>query len=195
MTSQTNTTRSRRRAAMAVSSVLLTLSACAAAPSQRVLKTEPVAQGAGTVESARAALTGRWLLVSLQVSTEDGRSAAIDAAGALDAERHGQLDVQYRVSDAGQRALAGLGITLPDPVISTAGRVVIDAQRQTVTYVSEAVQARATGFDADLNARRANPFALERVRYFTLDGQGGLVLSTRYDNGKDAAVSRWKQAQ
>ena len=43
------------------------------------------------------------------------------------------------------------------------------------------------------SARRANPFALERVRYYVIGDDGTLLLSTRYDNGKDAVVSRWKR--
>ncbi len=52
---------------------------------------------------------------------------------------------------------------------------------------------KALGFDPDLAARRANPFALERARYYTFEEDGTLTLATRHDNGNDASVSRWKR--
>ena len=49
-------------------------------------------------------------------------------------------------------------------------------------------------FDPELAANRANPFALERPRYYALGADGILTLTTRHDNGRDAATSRWKRA-
>jgi hypothetical protein len=174
--------------------VMLASSACAAKPRGRPLRTTPIAEGAGTLESARNFLAGRWVLDSLRITTEDGRGAAIEAAGALTADPNGTLAIEYRMSEAGQKTLASLGIDAPDPVISTSGRVVIDPQQRQITYLGDDFQQRAQGFDPDLAARRANPFALERTRHYTLETDGTLVLSTRYDTGKDAIVSRWKRA-
>jgi hypothetical protein len=75
-------------------------------------------------------------------------------------------------------------------VISTTGRVVIFPQQRSITYVDQDVEKRALAGDRELAARRANPFALERVRYYAIGDDGTLLLSTRYDNGKDAVVSR-----
>ena len=80
------------------------------------------------------------------------------------------------------------------PRISTSGRVVIDTQQNRITYLGDDFEERALGFDPKLAAQRANPFALERVRYYMFGGDGTLTLSTRYDDGKDAAVSQWKRS-
>jgi hypothetical protein len=95
------------------------------------------------------------------------------------------------LKDTGIKALGGLGIKSPNPVITTSGKVMIDTTSHRITYVGEDFQERK--FDPDLAARRDNPFALERVRYYSLEPDGTLRLATRYDNGKDASVSRWKK--
>jgi hypothetical protein len=146
------------------------------------------------MEAVRKALEGRWVLVSLNVTAEDGRTALVDATGVLVSEAFGGMNVEYRLSDAGLKTLEGLGIKTPNPVISTNGRVVIDAQQQRITYVGDDFEKRALAFDPELDARRKNPFALERTRYYTLGDDGTLTLATRYENGKDAAVGRWKKA-
>jgi hypothetical protein len=185
--------RSRRWLVLAGCAIVVA-SGCAAKPRGRPLHTTPIAEGADTLESARNFLAGRWVLASLRVTTEDGRGAGIDAAGALTADTHGTLAIEYRMSEAGQTTLASLGIDAPNPVVSTSGRVVIDSQQRRITDLGDDFQQRAQGFDPDLAARRANPFALERTRHYALDPDGTLVLSTRYDSGKDAIVSRWKRA-
>ena len=43
----------------------------------------------------------------------------------------------------------------------------------------------SVAFDPDACAQRANPFALERVRYYTFGADGTLTLATRYDNGQE----------
>ena len=47
--------------------------------------------------------------------------------------------------------------------------------------------------DPKIAALRANPFALERIRYYTIGADGVLTMTTRHDNGRDAAVGRWKK--
>jgi hypothetical protein len=167
------------------------LAGCAASPRQRPVKTEPIASGPQTVEAARKALEGRWTLVSLDVTADDGRKASVDATGVLTSDAFGNLNIEYRLSEAGQKALEGVGIRPPSPVISTTGQAVIDTQQRRITYVPPDAAARA--FDANLAAARANPFALERPRYYSLGDDGTLTLATRHDSGKDAAVSRWKK--
>ena len=172
---------------------VLALAACASRPRTRPLSTTPIAEGAGTMEAARKVLEGRWALVSLNVTAEDGRSSPVEATGTLTSDAFGNMNIEFRMSEAGQKTLEGLGIKTPNPVISTTGQVVIDTQQRRITYVGEGFDKRGTGFDPDLAARRANPFALERPRYYALGGDAILTLSTRHDNGKDAAVSRWKK--
>lgn len=168
--------------------------ACSAAPRQRPLQTSPIEEGPNTVSAVRKQLEGTWTLTSLNVSTADGKQAAVDATGTLTADGFGVLFMEFRMSDAGQKAMADVGIKSPNPVISTTGRVVIDPQSRQMNYVSDDFQTKALGFDPDLAARRANPFALERARYYVLAPDGTLTLSTRHDNGREASVSKWKKA-
>jgi uncharacterized protein RhaS with RHS repeats len=173
--------------------VALALTACAARPRTRPLHTTPIAEGPNTMEAARKALEGRWVLIALNVTSADGPSAVVDATGTLTSDAFGNLHIEFRMSETGQKTLERLGIKSPDPVISTTGQVVIDPQQRQITYVGEGFDKRASGFDPDLAARRTNPFALERTRYYVLGADAVLTLSTRHDNGKDAAVSRWKK--
>ena len=169
----------------------LALGACAAAPRERPLPTTKIASGETTVEAARRQLEGRWTLVSLVIAAADGRRASVLATGDLTLDAFGNLSVEYRLSPEGRTALASLGIEYPNPTISTTGRTVMNAQVQRITYVADDAQSRA--FDPDLAARRANPFALEHPRYYMFDEGGVLTLTTRHDNGTDAATSRWRR--
>ena len=167
------------------------LAGCAGAPRTKPLPTKPVDEGVGTIEGVRKQLEGRWTLVSLTMHAADGRETPVDADGSLMSDAFGNMDVEYRLKDTGIKALGGLGIKSPNPVITTSGKVVIDTTAHRITYVGEDFQERK--FDPKLAEARANPFALERVRYYTLEPDGTLRLATRYDNGRDASVSRWKK--
>jgi hypothetical protein len=171
----------------------LAMSACAAAPRARPLPTGRVEEGPNSTTAVRKQFEGHWALVSFSVNGADGRQTPVDATGDLTFDGFGVLQVQYKMSDAGLKALASVGVTSPNPVISTTGRVVIDTQQNRITYIGDDFEERALGFDPKLAAARANPFALERIRYYKLDA-GMLTLSTRYEDGKDAAVSQWKRA-
>jgi hypothetical protein len=182
----------RLKALMVVGLAVFLVAGCATpSPRQRPVKTSPIASGPQTVEAARKALEGRWTLMSLDVSADDGRKASVDATGILNSDAFGNLSVEYRLSDAGRKTLEGLGIRPPNPVISESGQVAIDTQQRRITYLPSDAAARA--FDADLAAARANPFSLERPRYYALGDDGILTLATRHDSGQDAAVSRWKK--
>ena len=167
------------------------VSGCAASARQRPVEGAPVATSGATLENARRGLEGKWTLVSLNVTGPDGRKAEVEATGTLVSDAFGNLSVEYRMSPGGQKMLQSISINQPTPVITTTGRVVIDVDKKQITYVSE--KADAAPFDAELAARRNNPFALERPRYYALDADGLLTLTTRYDDGQDAAVSRWKK--
>jgi hypothetical protein len=168
------------------------VSGCAASARQRPVEGAPVATSGATLENARRALQGTWTLVSLNVTGPDGRKTAVEASGTLVSDAFGNLSVEYRMSPGGQKMLQSIGVTQPTPVITTTGRVVIDVDKKLITYVSE--KADAKPFDAELAARRNNPFALERPRYYAVDADGLLTLTTRYDDGTAAAVSRWKKS-
>ncbi len=186
---------SRHRHALVVAACLtFALAGCHKQPSTRPLKTSPVTTGEGTIEEARRKLQGRWTLLSLTVASEDGRQSAVDATGVLAFDGFGNLDIEYRLSEAGQKTLEGLGIKTPGPVLSTSGNVAIDPVQRQIRYAGVDVQKRALEFDPDLAARRANPFTLERMRYYSFADTGELTLTTRHDNGRDAAVAHWKRA-
>jgi hypothetical protein len=174
--------------------VAVTLAGCATPqPRQRPLNTTPIASGEGTMEAERKRLQGRWTLVSLTVTAQDGRKSPVDATGVLMFDGFGNLQIEYRMSAAGQQTLEGMGIKVPNPVLSTAGNVAIDPVAKQITYVGAENQKKALGFDPDLAARRANPFTLERVRHYSFEGDAGLTLITRHDNGTDAATAQWKR--
>jgi hypothetical protein len=186
--------RRQHRKLLVAFGVAVMAAGCAASPRQRPLSTSPIAEGPESMAAVRKQLEGHWVLLSLTVSAADGRKSDVDATGTLDSDAFGTLAIQFRMSDDGQKSLASIGIVSPNPVISTTGRAVIDAQRKQITYAAEDFDKRAQSFDPELAAKRANPFALERIRYYVLGADGTLTLSTRHDNGKDASVSRWKKA-
>ena len=168
-----------------------TLSGCAASPRQQPIPTTRINTGEQTVQEARRVLDGRWSLLSLEVATSDDRRATVNASGLLTSDAFGNMSIEYKISPEGLKALEGIGIREPDPVISTTGRVVIDTQKRLITYLAPDANKRA--FDPELAARRNNPFALERPRHYALGDDGVLTLTTRYDDGKDAATSRWRK--
>ena len=151
----------------------------------------PVSTGPNSVEVARKALQGTWQLLSLDVAADDGRRTPVAAKGELKMDDFANLNIEYRISDEGIRALGVIGVKSPNPVITTSGQVVIDPAGRRVTYVG--ADQLADPLDAGLAARRANPFALERVRYYNIGADGILTLTTRHDSGRDAATSRWQR--
>jgi hypothetical protein len=169
----------------------LTFAGCKAVPLGRPMNTSPIAAGPETIEAIRRQLEGQWTLLGLSVTSSDGKLATVDATGVLTSDAFGNLEIEYRMSESGLKSLAAIGVTSPNPVISTKGRATIDAQQRAITYMSE--KAETQPLDAELAARRANPFALERTRYFVFAPDGTLTLSTRHDDGRDAVVSRWKK--
>ena len=168
------------------------LAGCAASPRQRPVSAGDVGTGTGSLAEARKQLEGSWQLVSLRMAAADGRQTDVDATGSMSLDGFGNLHIEFRMSDAGQKALAGIGITSPNPVLTTTGRAAIDPQQQRVSYVGDDF-VKSGGMDAGVAARRANPMAVERVRYYKFEADGTLVLSTRYQDGKDASIARWKK--
>ena len=143
------------------------------------------------MEFVRKQLEGSWTLVSLVVQNASGGRATPVATGTLVWDGFGNLKIEYFLSDPGIKALEAIGVRPPTPVIVTEGRAVINTQDQAIQYVPLDAPSRA--FDPKLAEARANPFALERLRYYVFAADGTLTLSTRHDNGQDAAVSRWKK--
>jgi hypothetical protein len=160
------------------------MSGCATSERQRPIPTSRIPTAGNTLQD------GRWTLVSLEYGSPEGKRAAISGtAGTLVADSFGNLEIEYRMSPEGLRVLEGLGFKAPNPVVSTRGRSVIDVDQKSITYVDDAAQP----FDPKVAAGRGNPFALERTRYYDFGADGGLTLTTRHDDGKDAVVSRWRR--
>jgi hypothetical protein len=154
--------------------------------------TTPVATGsANTTKTARKELEGKWTLVALSVNSPDGKHVTPEAAGDLTVDEFSNLKLQYRITPAGRSALEQVGMQSPDPVITAEGRVAIDPQRHTVTY--QAPDANARALDPDAAALRANPLALEHLRYYTVAKDGILTLTTRFANGKEATRATWRR--
>jgi hypothetical protein len=176
-----------------VVALLIASAGCAASSRQRPVDVGDVSTGADSLAATRKQFEGNWKLVSLQISAEDGKKSDLDATGSLTSDAFGVLAIEYRLSEQGLKSMAAMGIKSPNPVISTTGQAVFDVQQRRVTYTSEDFEARSAGFDPKLAAARANPFALERIRYYTFESDGTLRLATKYDNGAEAIVSRWKK--
>ena len=176
-----------------VPTLFVTMAGCAASPRQRPVSAGDVDTGPNSLTAARKQLEGHWVLVSLNISAEDGRKVEVDATGSLTSDSFGGLNIEFNMTEAGQKALASLGITSPNPRIATGGQAAINPRAQEITFVGNRFTTSG-GMDAETARRRQNPFALERIRYYSFDEQGILALATRYDNGKEAVVSRWKKS-
>lgn len=184
--SQTRRSLPARLRLPAVALALVITGGCMGGP----VRGTPVATGPDSIAAARKALQGTWQLLTLDVAADDGRRTPVEAKGELKLDDFGNLGIEYRMSEAGISALKAIGITPPTPVITTTGQVVIDPNQRRITYVN--AEQRADPLDAGLAARRANPFALERVRYYNIGADGILTLTTRHESGRDAATSRWQ---
>ena len=178
-----------RFCAVAVIGCALTLGACA----KGQIETSPVSRGENSVEAARARLQGRWSLVALSVNALDGRKSNVDATGVMNFDAFGNLQIEYRLTDAARDTLESLGIERPGPSLSTSGNVAIDPVKHEIVYVGAENVSRALSFDPKLAAKRANPFALERIRYYRFDADDQLELATRHENGAEAVIARWKR--
>lgn len=166
---------------------------CAAAPRARPLPTAATETGPESLTAVRKQLQGQWMLTSMVVHTPDGKTVPAEAVGQLDMDGFGNLSINYRLSDESFARLKANGIVSPNPTFSASGAVLIDTQQQLITYAGDDFEKRLLGFDPELAAKRANPFALERVRSYAIQADGTLRLATRYDDGKDAIVTLWKR--
>ena len=136
-------------------------------------------------------LEGDWTLLALTVNSEDGKHVTPQASGTLAVDEFSNLKIEYRLTDAGRDALERIGLRSPNPVVSASGRVAIDPQRHTVTYMAPDANART--FAPDEAALRANPLALEHLRYYSVGRNGVLTLTTRFQNGHEATRATWKR--
>lgn len=181
----------KRLAATAL--VLMMAAACASSPRQRPVSVGEVGAGPESLAWVRQQLEGQWALASMTAFGEDGKKVDIDASGSLQTDAYSNLRIVFRMTDSGRKALESIGISSPNPVVTTEGRAAIEPVKKEITYVGTDYK-KQNGMDAGLAAKRANPFALERIRYYSFNPDGTLTLTTRYDNGKDAVIGVWKRA-
>jgi hypothetical protein len=164
---------------------LLAATACSSSPRQRPISAGPVATGAGTLTSARKFLEGRWILESFVVNPPGGAPVTLKGSGVLNYDDFGNLEMNIKADEASSDLLRAAGIAIPDGVIATQGRTVIDLQNKTLTYVLEGQpSSMATG---------GGPLATNRPRHWDVTADV-LTLTTRGASGEPLSVSRWKKS-
>jgi hypothetical protein len=159
--------------------------ACTGAPRQRPVKGGPVDTGAGTITAARKFLEGRWTLESFQVSPPGRSPITLTGQGTLNYDEFGNLQIEIRTDDAAADQLRAAGIEIKDNRISSAGRTVIDMQKQTLAYVLEGQSPIAAP---------AGPLSLNRPRYWQVEGDQ-LTLTTKEPDGTVLSVGKWKRVK
>ena len=168
--------------ALLTTAVLVSLSACAAAPIQKPIEGGPVATGRGSLTEARKYLEGRWGLESFEVHPPGQAVVTLTGMGTLTYDAFGNLRMEIRADQAVSELLRAAGIDIRDGVISSNGRTAVDVPNRTLTYVIEGQPAAGTG-----------PLAMNRPRYWQVDGDV-LTLTTKDDAGNPVSVGRWRKA-
>jgi hypothetical protein len=169
-----------------VTVVIAAVTACAtASPRQRPISKGPVDTGAGSLTAARKYLEGRWVLESFVLNPPGRAPITLKGSGVLNYDDFGNLRMDVKADEASADLLRAAGITIPDGVISTTGRTVIDMQNKTLTYVLEGQPSSMT--------TGGGPLATNRPRHFDVTADV-LTLTTRDDKGAPLSISRWKKS-
>lgn len=173
-------------AVAALAALIVVTMACAeASPRQRPISMGPVASGPGTLTAARQFLEGRWVLESFVVNPPGAAAITLKGSGVLNYDAYGNLQMRVEADEASSDLLRAAGITIPDGVIATNGRTVLDMQNRTLVYVLDGQpSSMQTG---------GGPLATNRPRHWTVDADV-LTLTTRDDKGAPLSVSRWKKS-
>lgn len=90
--------------------------------------------------------------------------------------------MEIRADEASADVLRAAGIDILEGVISSEGRIVVDLQHKTLTYVVEGQPRSSSG-----------PLATGRPRHWQVDGDL-LTLTTNDDAGNPLSVGRWRKA-
>jgi len=169
-----------------VTVVLAVVTACAtASPRQRPISKGPVETGSGSLTAARKFLEGRWVLESFVINPPGQAPITLKGTGVLNYDDFGNLRMDVKADEASADLLRAAGIIIPDGVIATTGRTVVDMQNRTLTYVLEGQpSSMATG---------GGPLATSRPRHFEVTADV-LTLTVRDDKGAPLSVSRWKKS-
>jgi hypothetical protein len=163
--------------------VLLSISACAAAPINKPIKVGDVDTGSGSVTAARKFLEGRWTLESFEVHPPGKPVVNLKGMGTLTYDDFGNLRMEIRADQAASDQLRAAGIDIRDGIISSDGRTAVDMPNRTLTYVIQGQPPTGTG-----------PLAMNRPRHWQVDGDV-LTLTTRDDAGNVASVGRWRKTR
>jgi len=163
--------------------VVLSISACAAAPINKPIKVGEVDTGSGSVTAARKFLEGRWTLESFEVHPPGKPVVNLKGMGTLTYDDFGNLRMEIRADQAASDQLRAAGIDIRDGIISSDGRTAVDMPNRTLTYVIQGQPATGTG-----------PLAMNRPRHWQVDGDV-LTLTTRDDAGNVASVGRWRKTR
>ena len=163
--------------------VVLSMSACAAAPINKPIKVGEVDKGSGSVTAARKFLEGRWTLESFEVHPPGKPVVNLKGMGTLTYDDFGNLRMEIRADQATSDLLRAAGIDIRDGIISSDGRTAVDMPNRTLTYVIQGQPAAGTG-----------PLAMNRPRHWQVDGDV-LTLTTRDDAGNVASVGRWRKTR
>ncbi len=157
------------------------VSACKSAPRERPILLSDVPSGAGSLVEARKYLEGRWTLQSFEVSPPGRPPVSVKGSGSLIYDQYGNLDMEVRADEASVPLLSKLGIQMTNGVLETKGRVAVDMQSKTMTYIREGQPALGAA---------SSPIALNRPRHWQVEGNV-LTLTTNGDDGKPISVGRW----
>ncbi len=136
-------------------------------------KAGDVASGAGTLESVRRQLEGKWDMASLEVVDASGKPTTVAGTGKMSYDGFGNFDLDIAIDPAAANALG------TNAALSVKGRAVID-----VAKGSMRVQ--------DVEGAPAQAPNVNRERYYAFEGDI-LTLSTRDAAGKVTSSSKWKR--
>ena len=160
----------------AVAGGALGAAGCKAAPGGRVLKTEPIATGPGTLEAERRRLQGTWDLVSFEIDDAAGTPQRLDATGRMTFDEYGNVRTTGSAKQGSEATGRLLGYT---------GRVVIDHQKK---------EWRLLEVQADPGTAKPPPeVAADKVRAYEFVGDE-LKLSLRDASGRVTASVTWRRA-
>jgi hypothetical protein len=173
----TRRSRRLRTGSMALAFVagLCVATGCQGAPRGRVLRTEPIAKGAGTVEAERRLLQGTWELVSLETLDAAGAARRLDAAGRMTFDDYGNVKTNGTITQ---------GPSAAQTLLSYVGRVVIDPEKKEWRLLDMQSAPETAAAPAAVDA--------DKVRGYELVGDQ-LKMSLRDASGRVTARVTWKR--
>jgi len=161
-----------------------TMVGCHGGPRSKPIPTTEIDKGAGTLQSARKFLEGRWALMSFEVFPPNAEKITVPGSGVMTYDDFGNLKMEIRTDEQTAARLEGVGIFMDRGVISSDGRTTIDVVRKTLTYVLEGQPPAGAP---------VGPLATSRPRYWEATTDT-LTLSTKDDSGHTLSIAKWKRS-